>query len=101
MKTMKFAAMALFAAALAGCAFVKQVGYPDSTSNKGKKVEASITHFNIFFLVPPANTEKLMDDLSEQCGNGKVEGISFNHTGRFFYLFGELVTIEVAGRCAE
>lgn len=83
-----------------GCASIHQAGYPDSTSNKGKRVNASIAHFNIFLLAPPEKLEKLMDDLSEQCGNAKVEGISWADTRRWL-LIGEMVTIEVSGRCAE
>ena len=83
-----------------GCATVHQMKYPDSSSNKGKKVTASLTHFNILFLVPPENLDKLVDDLSEQCGNGRAEGISFTDTRRFLYI-GELVSIAAAGRCAE
>ncbi|MEO6097122.1 MAG: hypothetical protein ABIW76_16160 [Fibrobacteria bacterium] len=86
---------------LSGCATLSQSGFPDSTSNKGKRVTASLSHFNIFFLVPPDHLERLMDDLSEQCGNGKVEGISWTDTRRYFYLFGAFMSIEVAGRCAE
>jgi PBP1b-binding outer membrane lipoprotein LpoB len=95
----RLAALAL-AVVLSGCAVVHQMGYPDSTSNKGKKVTASLNHFNIFLLVPPDNLDKLMDDLSEQCGNKQVVGVSFNHTVRWL-LIGEMNTIEVAGRCAE
>lgn len=83
-----------------GCASIHQAGYPDSTSNKGKRVNASIAHFNIFFLVPPDKLEKLMDDLSEQCGNARVEGVSWTDTRRYFGI-GEMVNIEVSGRCAE
>ena len=95
----RLAALAL-AVVLSGCATNRQIGYPDSTSNKGKKVTASLTHFNIFLLVPPDNLDKLMDDLSEQCGNGKVVGVSFNHIVRYMVI-GELSTLEVAGHCAE
>jgi hypothetical protein len=93
-------AIAAVSALLSGCASLHNSGYPDSTSNKGKRVSASLNHFNIFLLVPPENMEKLMDDLSEQCGNNKVEGISWSDKRRFLFI-GELVTIEVSGRCAE
>jgi hypothetical protein len=86
---------------LSGCASVSQAGFPDSSSNKGKKVTASVTHFSPLYLMPPGNLDKLIDDLSEQCGNAKVEGISWVDTRRYFYLFGVLYSIEVAGRCAE
>ncbi len=92
--------VAAVSAWLSGCATIHQSGYPNSTSNKGKKVTASLSHFNIFFLVPPDHLDKLMDDLSEQCGNAKVEGISWTDTRRFVYI-GEMVDVEVAGRCAE
>jgi hypothetical protein len=94
-------AIAAVSAWLSGCATLSQAGYPDSTSNKGKKVTASISHFNIFYLVPPSHLDRLMDDLSEQCGNNKVEGISWTDTRRYFYFFGVFQSIEVAGRCAE
>lgn len=100
----KFANLFVVAAVCAwfsGCATISQAGFPDSTSNKGRKVTASVTHFNIFYLVPPSNLDRLMDDLSTQCGNGKVEGISWTDSRRYFYLFGALQSIEVAGRCAE
>jgi hypothetical protein len=102
MKTLSslFAAAAI-CAWLSGCASISQSGYPDSTSNKGKKVTASLTHFSLLYLLPPDNLDKLMDDLSEQCGNAKVEGISWTDTRRYFYLFGVLYSLEVAGRCAE
>jgi hypothetical protein len=96
----RLAALAL-AVVLSGCAFNTQIGYPDSTSNKGKKVSASLTHFNIFFLVPADNTQKLMEDLSEQCGNGKVEGVASNRTDRYIWFFGDLTTVDVVGHCVE
>src|SRR5262245_37621417 len=85
---------------LAGCASLKGIDFPDSSSNKGKKVTASVAHFNILLLVPPSNVDKLVDDLSEQCGNGKVEGISITDTRRWL-LIGEMVSLYAAGHCAE
>jgi|GEM_PF-2721329 len=86
---------------LSGCATVKQIGFPDTTSNKGKKVTASVSHLNILFLVPPSNIDKLVDDLSEQCGGGKVEGITLVDTRRFIFYLAENITLEASGHCAE
>lgn len=84
-----------------GCATINQIGFPTSTSNKGKLVTASLTHFNPFFLIPPSGLEKLVSDLSEQCGNGGVVGITMVDTRRYFYIFGALQTVEASGRCQE
>lgn len=100
-KSSRFLGIFVAAAFLVGCASIHQSGFPDTTSNKGKKVTASLSHFNILYLVPPENLDKLMDDLSEQCGNAKVEGIAWTDSRRWFYIFGQLVTISVSGRCAE
>jgi hypothetical protein len=89
------------AAILSGCAIVNNYQTPGEASKKGKKVTASISHFNILYLVPASNLDKLVDDLSEQCGDGKVVGINMTYTSRYFYIFGELSTFEVAGHCAE
>ena len=91
-------ALAVF---LSGCAFNTQIGYPDSASNKGKRVTASLVHFNIFFLVPADDTQKLIEDLSEQCGNAKVVGVSSNRTDRYFWLLGDLMTVDVVGHCEQ
>jgi hypothetical protein len=93
-------ALTFSAALLFGCAS-HQFKAPDSASKKGKKVTASLTHFSPLYLFPPTNLDKLVDDLSEQCGDGKVEGISSTLTSRYFYAFGVLYSHEVAGYCAE
>lgn len=86
---------------ISGCATINQIGFPTSTSNKGKLVTASLTHFSPFFLLPPSGLEKLVSDLSEQCDNGGVVGITMVDTRRYFYVFGVLQTVEASGRCQE
>ena len=45
---------------LYGCATLSQAGYPGEASNKGKKVTASLSHFNVLFLIPPDNFETFL-----------------------------------------
>ena len=87
-------------ALIVGCGSTR-AQFPDSSQNKGKRVSASLSHFNILFLAPPSGLDQLTHDLSEQCNNGKVEGITVTDTRRFFYFFGEMISIEVVGHCAE
>jgi hypothetical protein len=85
---------------LSGCGTTHFVKFPDSSTNKGKRVTASLSHGNILGLTPPKDLDKLVRDLSEQCGNGRVEGISMTDS-RSIFLFLETIKIEAAGTCAE
>lgn len=100
LKSTRILAVTAIAALLSGCA-VQNFKVPDVASKKGKKVTASLAHTSIFWLTPASNLDKLVDDLSEQCGGGRVEGISLTETNRFWHIFALTTTWEVAGYCSE
>ncbi len=84
---------------LSGCA-TSFGHFPDSSQNKGKQVSSSLNQFNIFWLTPADHLDQLVHDLSEQCNNGKVEGITVTQTDRYM-LIGQMETYDVVGHCAE
>lgn len=99
-KSTRILAVTALAALLSGCA-TQSFKVPDFANKKGKKVTASLFHASIFWLTPASNLDKLVDDLSEQCGGGRVEGITLTQTNRYWHLFALTTTWEVAGYCAE
>ncbi|HLP41335.1 MAG TPA: hypothetical protein VK465_07490 [Fibrobacteria bacterium] len=99
-KFARILAVTAVAALLSGCA-VQNLKVPDVASKKGKKVTASLFHTSILWLTPASNLDRLVDDLSEQCGGGRVEGITLTETNRYWHILALTTTWEVAGYCSE
>lgn len=90
---------ALFSGALmTGCGTT--AGYfPPSTPSDGVTVTATDGHINILMLTPPDDLDRVVDKLKAQCPGGRLEGISVNHTRRYWYFFVEQHRLRATGVC--
>ena len=85
---------------LTGCGSLVSLSYPGQYEGQGKRVTASMTHFNFLMLMPASGTEVLLNDLKEQCGGKQVVGIHAEASTRNVFI-GLLESVSVSGYCPE
>jgi hypothetical protein len=87
-------------ALFSGCATTMSY-FPPEAPNKGEQVTASLSHFSILFLNSFKDTDRLITKLTEQCPDGRIEGITVTRVNRYWPYAGVNYSLKAAGTCVK